>query len=433
MITLNEYLYRPIITQELVDIFEEFINSTYNENVLYESLLVDFIFETTENVTDKNIEFITNVVIKLRPVVLNFNKWANSLNNDKNSNETIKQLVNEKNKELEEKYNEFINKWFKNSADVDAKKILGLDNEKEISTDDIKKIKDNGLANNKEGFNGNSEPHVGNKTIEEILNYKTTADTEIKKKFAEIKKSELEENKKKGDKQLKDEKFKEIAKKLNDGYKEIEDKISGFKDDCPSADKSIETFNMQLSLLKLKYTEKCIINAKDVNDATKKLEEFNKNKDALLKDIQDAWDDLDSWVQKQKELERNATDNAAEVPEEVQQTAETESDIIKNDLVKKVASEVNIDVESLGKLYVQITKQLSESNDLTKKMVASIANTNDNDAIIGLNLMLLGAVTTKNLPNRSKIISQYCSIIQKSIETNKYDKIFDKSTKKESK
>ena len=39
MITLNEYLNRPIITQELVDIFEEFINSTYNENVLCENLI----------------------------------------------------------------------------------------------------------------------------------------------------------------------------------------------------------------------------------------------------------------------------------------------------------------------------------------------------------------------------------------------------------
>lgn len=432
MITLNEYLNRPIITQELFDIFEEFINSTYNENVLCESLLADFIFETVKENALKNTKFITNILIKLRPVVLSFNKWAKTLDKNENSNETIKQLVKEKNDELVKQYNELIDKWFTVNGHVNPKKILGLDNEKEISTKDIDKIKNKGIANNTEAYKDDTESHAGNKTIEKILNYKTTIDNEIKKKIGEIKKSEVEELNKKLEKQSKDEKLKEIVNKLIDGYKEIEDKISDFKDDCPSADKSIETFNNRLSLLKLEYTEDCIINAKDVNDANEKLKEFNKNVDWLLADIQKEWNDLDSWVKNQKELEQDAADNAAEVPEEVQQTAETESDIIKNELVKKVASEVNIDVVALGKLYVQITKQLSKQNKLTKEMLATIANTNDNNAIIGLNLMLLGAVTTQNLPNRSKIISEYCSVIQKSIEKKNYDKIFNKASKRES-
>ena len=237
--------------------------------------------------------------------------------------------------------------------------------------------------------------HIGNKTIEEILNYKTTVDTEIKKKIGEIKKSELEENKKKLAKQLKDEELKKIANKLNDGYKEIEDKISDFKDDCPSADKSIETFNMHLSLLKMKYTEDCIINAKDVNGANEKLKEFIENKDALLKDIQNAWDDLDSWEQKQKELERNAADNNAEVPEEVQQVADTETHIIQDALVKAIAQKLNIDVTLLGKVFVKIEQSLLKANDKTEKQAKNIAQTDDNDAYIGLNLMTLGALGTK--------------------------------------
>ena len=149
---------------------------------------------------------------------------------------------------------------------------------------------------------------------------------------------------------------------------------------------------------------------------------FINKKDEYCKYISDIINNLENEKKALKDAQQQIADMTAEAPEdaeitpEVKQTAETEENIIKNALVKKVASEVNIDIVSLGKLYVQITKQLSESNKLTKEMVDTIANTNDDDAIIGLNLMLLGAVTTKNLPNRSKIISEYCTIIQKSIE-----------------
>lgn len=430
MIRLKEYItFNDIISEELLNLFNELDNSTYSDTLITESLLVDFIFETTENVADKNTKFITNVVIKLRPVVLSFNKWAKTLDNNENSNETIKQLVKEKNDELVKKYNEFINKWFGG----EAKKILGLDNEKEISTKDITNIRKKGLSNNTEAYKEDDSSHIGNKTIEEILNYKTTADTEIKKKIGEIKKSELEENKKKLAKQLKDEELKKIANKLNDGYKEIEDKISDFKDDCPSADKSIETFNIHLSLLKMKYTEDCIINAKDVNDANEKLKEFIENKDALLKDIQDAWDDLDSWVQKQKELEQNATDNAAEVPEEVQQVADTETHIIQDALVKAIAQKLNIDVTLLGKVFVKIEQSLLKANDKTEKQAKNIAQTDDNDAYIGLNLMTLGALGTKGLQNRSKVVSTFCAGIKTLIEKQQYNKLFEQKTKEKTK
>lgn len=430
MIRLKEYItFNDIISEELLNLFNELDNSTYSDTLITESLLVDFIFETTENVADKNTKFITNVVIKLRPVVLSFNKWAKTLDNDENSNETIKQLVKEKNDELVKKYNEFINKWFSG----EAKKILGLDNEKEISAKDITNIRKKGLSNNTEAYKEDDSSHIGNKTIEEILNYKTTVDTEIKKKIGEIKKSELEENKKKLAKQLKDEELKKIANKLNDGYKEIEDKISDFKDDCPSADKSIETFNMHLSLLKMKYTEDCIINAKDVNDANEKLKEFNTDKDALLKDIQNAWDDLDSWVQKQKELERNATDNAAEVPEEAQQVADTETHIIQDALVKAIAQKLNIDVTLLGKVFVKIEQSLLKANDKTEKQAKNIAQTDDNDAYIGLNLMTLGALGTKGLQNRSKVVSTFCAGIKTLIEKQQYNKLFEQKPKEKNK
>lgn len=423
MIRLKEYItFNDIISEDLLNLFEELDNSTYSDTLITESLLVDFIFETVEENALKNTKFITNVVIKLRPVVLSFNKWAQTLDKNENTNETIKQLVKEKNDELVKKYNVFLNKWFKGNAI----KILGLDNEKEISADDITKIRTNkGLANNTEAYEKDTESHAGNKTIEEILNYKTTADNEIKKKIGEIKKSELEEKEKELNKKLKDDELKKIANKLNDGYEEIKDKISDFKNDCPSADKSIETFNMQLALLKMEYTEDCIINSKDVDEANKKLEDFNKDKNALLQDIQKAWDDLDSWEQKQKEVEQDAADNAAEVPEEVQQVADTETHIIQDALVKAIAQKLNIDVKLLGKVFVKIEQSLLKANDKTEKQAKNIAQTDDNDAYIGLNLMTLGALGTKGLQNRSKVVSTFCAGIKTLIEKQQYDKLFE--------
>lgn len=420
MIRLKEYMtFNDIISEELLNLFDELDNSTYSDTLITESLLVDFIFETTENVGDKNTKFITNVLIKLRPVVLNFNKWAKILDNNENSNESIKQLVKEKNDELVKKYNEFINKWFSG----EAKKILSLDNEKEISSKNINNIRKKGLANNTEAFKDNPESHAGNKTIEEILKYKTTVDNEIKKKIGEIKKSELEEKEKKLNKQLKDDELKKIANKLKDGYKEIEDKISNFKDDCPSISIENFNFNMRLSLLKMEYTEECIINAKDVTDAEKKLDEFNTDKDNILQDIQTEWDKIDKLVQIQKEDEEKR--NAAEVPEEVEQVADTETHIIKDALVNAIAQKLNIDVKLLGKVFVKIEQSLLEANKNTKTQAKNIAQTDDNDAYIGLNLMTLGALGTKGLQNRPNVISAFCREIKTLIEKQQYDKLFE--------
>lgn len=425
MIRLKEYIaFNDIISEELLNLFDELDNSTYSDTLITENLLADFIFETTENVGDKNTKFITNVIIKLRPVVLSFNKWAKTLDKNENSNETIKQLVKEKNDELVKKYNEFINKWFSG----EAKKILGLDNEKEISAKDIENIRKKGLANNTEAFKEDDSSHIGNKTIEEILNYKTTVDTEIKKKIGEIKKSKLEENEKKIDKQLKDDELKKIANELNDGYKEIEDKISDFKDDCPSISIEKFNFNMRLSLLKMEYTEECIINAKDVKDAQKKLKEFKNDKDNLLQEIQNEWDTIDSLVQQQKKDEQEAADNAAEVPEEVKQVADTETHIIQDALVKAIAQKLNIDVKLLGKVFVKIEQSLLDANDKTEKQAKNIAQTDDNDAYIGLNLMTLGALGTKGLQNRSKVVSTFCAGIKTLIKNQQYDKLFEQKT-----
>ena len=434
MIRLKEYItFNDIISKDLLNLFEELDNSTYSDTLITESLLVDFIFETVENNSLKNTKFITNVVIKLRPVILSFNKWAQTLDKNENSNETIKQLVKEKNNELVKQYNDFIKKWFTANANINPKEILGLNNENEISADDINKIRNNGLTNNAEAYKNDPESHAGNKTIEEILNYKTTTDNEIKKKIDEIKKSELEENKKKLEKQVKDEELKKIANELNDGYKEIEDKIGNFKDDCPSANKSIETFNMQLSLLKMEYTEDCIINAKDINDAKKKRNEFIKDKNALLQDIQKEWDDLDSLEQTQKEAEQDAANNAAEVPEEVQQVADTETHIIQDALVNTIAKKLNIDVKLLGKVFVKIEQSLLKANDKTEKQAKNIAQTDDNDAYIGLNLMTLGALGTKGLQNRSKVISTFCAGIKTLNEKQQYNKLFEQKPKENKK
>lgn len=433
MIRLKEYItFNDIISEDLLNLFEELDNSTYSDTLITESLLVDFIFETVENNSLKNTKFITNVVIKLRPVILSFNKWAHTLDKNENSNETIKQLVKEKNDELVKQYNDFIKKWFTASANVNPKEILGLNNENQISADDINKIRNEGLTNNTEAYKNDPESHAGNKTIEEILNYKTAADNEIKKKIGEIKKK-LEENKKKLEKQLKDKDLKEIANELNDGYKEIEDKIGDFKDDCTSADNHIETFNSQLSSLKMKYTEDCIINAKDVNDAKKKHEEFIKDKNELLQNIKKTWDDLDSQEQEAKEANQKAADNAAEVPEEVKQVADTETHIIQDALLKSIAQKLNIDIKLLGKVFVKIEQNLLKANDKTEKQAKNIAKTDDNDAYIGLNLMTLGALGTKGLQNRHKVVSTFCAGIKTLIEKQQYNKLFEQKPKENKK
>ena len=161
--------------------------------------------------------------------------------------------------------------------------------------------------------------------------------------------------------------------------------------------------------------------------------EFIKDKNELLQNIKKTWDDLDSQEQEAKEANQKAADNATEVPEEVKQVADTETHIIQDALVKSIAQKLNIDIKLLGKVFVKIEQNLLKANDKTEKQAKNIAQTDDNDAYIGLNLMTLGALGTKGLQNRHKVVSTFCAGIKTLIEKQQYNKLFEQKPKENKK
>lgn len=418
MITLNEYLNRPTITQELVDIFEEFINSTYNENVLCENLISEAEKDSKNDSEADNIIYIGIEIINCQTQY----NIINDSKSDENKDDIDTILSN-----LEKEYNKILSKvTFKDKKIPDEFKITNnIDNDKNA----LDKIENN--------------PKMG----EIIADFRSLSDKikntskKLKEKSSDDNNEELKDGVKTNDntKEIAD-KVKKLQKSFNDKLKEVNNFINKLKDkeikkSFLSTPDSIKTtyeyyINTQVNTVKRYINNKQYDKANEyVKDS---LEPYTSKRIKQLDDLITTIKTELEFANNNKSDNENETSEDVKVTPEVKQTAETETNIIKNALVKKVASEVNIDIVSLGKLYVQITKQLSKSNKLTKEMVDTIANTNDDDAIIGLNLMLLGAVTTKNLPNRAKIISEYCSIIQQSIEKKNYDKIFNKQSKKES-
>lgn len=418
MITLNEYLNRPIITQELVDIFEEFINSTYNENVLCENLISEAEKGSKNDSEEDNIIYIGIEIINCQTQY----NIINDSKSDENKDDIDTFLSN-----LEKEYNKILSKvTFKDKKIPDEFKITNnIDNDKNA----LDKIENN--------------PKMG----EIIADFRSLSDKikntikNLKEKSSDDNNEELKDGVKTNDntKEIAD-KVKKLQKSFNDKLKEVNNFINKLKDkeikksflSTPDSIKTTYEYynNIQVNTVKRYINDKQYDKANEyVKDS---LEPYTSKRIKQLDDLITTIKTELEFANNNKSDNENETSEDAKVTPEVKQTAETETNIIKNALVKKVASEVNIDIVSLGKLYVQITKQLSKSNKLTKEMVDTIANTNDDDAIIGLNLMLLGAVTTKNLPNRAKIISEYCSIIQQSIKKKNYDKIFNKQSKKES-
>lgn len=418
MITLNEYLNRPTITQELVDIFEEFINSTYNENVLCENLISEAEKDSKNDSEADNIIYIGIEIINCQTQY----NIINDSKSDENKDDIDTILSN-----LEKEYNKILSKvTFKDKKIPDEFKITNnIDNDKNA----LDKIENN--------------PKMG----EIIADFRSLSDKikntskKLKEKSSDDNNEELKDGVKTNDntKEIAD-KVKKLQKSFNDKLKEVNNFINKLKDkeikksflSTPDSIKTTYEYynNIQVNTVKRYINNKQYDKANEyVKDS---LEPYTSKRIKQLDDLITTIKTELEFANNNKSDNENETSEDAKVTPEVKQTAETETNIIKNALVKKVASEVNIDIVSLGKLYVQITKQLSKSNKLTKEMVDTIANTNDDDAIIGLNLMLLGAVTTKNLPNRAKIISEYCSIIQQSIEKKNYDKIFNKQSKKES-
>lgn len=429
MITLNEYLYRPIITQELFDIFEEFINSTYNENVLCESLL----FEGKEK-REKQLNAVIDFLKALLSVRRQINDRLEHL--DDIINDNIRKDVETQYHKYADEYNKLFPKYVKDNKEISPTKLLKTDNKNEITQKEIVKIAQS-LSSDFSKFINKDGEHEGynelNKFADTIAEFENTIEKRVEKSEEKRKAKEAAEELVK--RAAKEEKLKQLLNDYNKAVEEWQGKLDNLKE-WKSWNKNIgNEYKEQLAILSQVKASTTI----DIEKGNEKaLKTFINKKNEYCEYISNIIKNLEEEENALNDEQQKMADAAAETPEdaevtpEVKQTAETEENIIKNALVKKVASEVNIDVVSLGKLYVQITKQLSESNKLTKEMVDTIANTNDDDAIIGLNLMLLGAVTTKNLPNRAKIISEYCTIIQKSIEQKKYDKIFNKQSKKES-
>ena len=84
-------------------------------------------------------------------------------------------------------------------------------------------------------------------------------------------------------------------------------------------------------------------------------------------------------------------------------------------------------------MFVKIEQNLLKANDKTEKQAKNIAKTDDNDAYIGLNLMTLGALGTKGLQNRHKVVSTFCAGIKTLIEKQQYNKLFEQKPKENKK
>lgn len=447
MITLQNYIiFKDILSDKLIESFNKLDNSTYSDDLINENLMGELLVEARDTgVVQYILTFLTKL-LEIKNAILNAESMYKKNKDLLNTYATFKETYNDICKKAFNKDSEnfnIIEKYFSlknNNSDL-------VNNIKDLFViqKDGEEIKNYNILYNDKG-----------KPIDDAdVELKTT--TFAKKKYFLIKdvnsliknidKFETEHSKS----------AKEQIDKINDEVKnnesgskwiaEIRGEMNKLKESWEAKlDEMVPEWNgelnpqyPQLTTYKMAYCSSILerileaVQNKDKTTAYELLDEFKttvkEQSDKIDKLIEDHKKQKEELKKQQTEIEKIPAENGkseGDTPEEIQKSAENEVKVLKEGIVKTISQKVNVNVKDLGKTFINIVKSLrNNGEDKPAEAAENIAKNQNSDAMIGLNLMLLGGLATKGAQNRAKIIYIYCSIIAKKIQEKKYNKLFE--------
>lgn len=396
---LNRYI-PEMLSPELVELFISLDESDYIE---YD----DIILETKQQKNPK--QQVADCLLCISKI-LEIKALLNTVYKD-HDNDDIKKIKDEYNKLIS-------NQYFHKHNDVKYTDYLSIDSNKIIDKDNTKLLVK--LAN-----------CIGSRTKADALlsaiKKLNKQITEYTEKLGGDNNEEAEENVENAVEYAKD--HPEIKKWLNE-IKTICDK---WKESINELNKSKVSQEYKTILNKL-YKKYCLSLWKQSNVETMTTVEFKKNEENFKNTFNVNKNSIANRIEQsnivQNILSTNNTEETDETnvsDENIDKLKQIETETLKKDLVKKIAQEVSVDIKILGEMFI---KYCTTINDDKQQVIKDLANTQNEDAFVGLNIMLLGTLATKGVNNRKLVITNYWGVIQESIEKNSYDNNFDKQTTK---
>lgn len=434
MIQLYEFINKQKtsiqLTDELIESFNRLMNSTYDDCIINESLVFENKGDIISGAYKEFINALISVKDRIRIVLERIkNKQIPDVNISRDYETKYKEFGNE--------YNSIIEKYFgtvntKDKSDkTGAKRIdlLSTTNNNELSKEDIKIIIDTlvphtkalsaqlgtSVINKKE----KTEQHIGFKELNALVDKMSEFDNTIEGRIekSDAKRAAKEAAKKLKEKQKNDDNIKKVVgeyKKISDEWDRKLDELNEWQNGegakLYSSEFKIYTITKENYLTKINNGDK------------KALEYFKNAKDVSINIIK-------QFIKKQEELQQNIEDadietTDSETPQYIKTCEETLSKLVNDNIIKTVASSkaVNKDVKEFATHYVNIVKFLclDGQDEQNKSVGEEIANIKDNNTVIGLQLMLMGAIALNNSTSLLDITKN----IAKSIKVKKYDDAF---------
>lgn len=417
MIKLNNY-----ITNNTVILKEEYISESLRiafDNLINNNSLV---FETVENTTEKNKDFLKNV-LTLKNSIQSFG------NIDDISNEEILNIVTDyignKDSELQKEYDNIIKKWF----DKEAIKDLDIKNTKEITKEQITTILSKHLINVTDAYKKDKESHEGNTAVNNLIEQLNKYNNELVKKLEEYKEKAKKEIKTKEN----DEKYKTIIDEFRKAAKEWKDALDDFGNEYKNVGSHYITFEREFNIAQTSY----VLDTLDNNEKREeKLKEYIKLKNDTINKIKETAKEIENNAEKYdnaiKDLENSNIDT--EHSEEAQTIKDNEESIINSPILSLVLNEfksdniIKGDIKNLQIFFNELVNTIDDSsneNVKAKNVLKDVSKTTDSNAFIGLTLMILSSTALYSITKKPDIITQFGGAISNNIQNSKFNKLFD--------
>ena len=428
------------ITPELADLF----------NQLEESNFINYTDESYEKICESNKGIISNLFSKIKDV---FNKNKNEINKELEDTESSnKESSGKKNVKFEDlnKYLEEVKNSYEQAEIEDedynkTKEEIVNQLDKMISYYENRKQVLNGLNKQLEEvqkFVDMPESNVDENTYDQFyksFGYITDKFNDfancVSLRFINYNNSEIKGKLEEQNKKIKelDEQYNEVLNELNKLKKEDSKEIEN---------KRREKLNAEKAITNAKQDKKNYINNKNISGTLpyfSNLVEFFTNEiyhntvNDMCRTYNDTYQNITQKGGSTSDVDSVVVPDDTKVNTQTEETVEKIEGAISNSLVKQVAKDVNIDTQLLGQTFFKVADQCSKSNDKTRNTLKQLNSTKDSNAIVGMTLMVLGALATKGVEDRESVISKYCVKIANSIEHKKFNKAFKPKKNEETK
>lgn len=420
MIKLHQYIFNKksniILSNELLESFNKLMNSTYSEDILFENL----IFEgSTNKKKERMVKATTEFINALESVKNQIRIVIKSLNNIADVN--IKKDYEKQYIEFGNTYNELIKKYFNDNKEIKASDLLSTHNDIALTTQQITKIINSSKELINKNFDADNNKHKGFTELDELTDKIANFDVNIQKR---IEKSDEKRKAKEAAQELKEKiKKEENIKKITDEYKKLENewetKLNNLEEWKTGTGNKL--YNSELQFFTIaKYNFVTSLNNNDKNA----LNNFKKNKDESVKLIDEFIKKMDEQETNSNKVNSDDIKNDNNEPYYIKELIEIEKNALNDTLIKSIANTpiINKNLNDISTVYINIIKFLGQEdqNEQNKAFAESIATIKDNNAVVGLNLILLGAIA---LNNEKTILGINKPIID-NIKNKKYDNAF---------